>query len=357
MSRTPKPWFRKSTGWWMTEICGRQIKLARGKECRKEAQVRFHELMVECAANPPVDGGAPTVASIIDAYLDQHQRAVGERTYYEHRRLLQKFAEAYGNRHVKDCLPFHLSSWLDQQKRWKSKSTRSTVINAVQASFNWAATQKLIASNPFKGVYQRDDRRRRPMTKEEFQKILVVAGKSCRRRYHGIPSGQRLQHVLFFCRFTGCRPSEARNLKWTDLEHADGYIVLKEHKTVGMSTDPDPRAIPLVWQVKRLLGYLRKKQPHGEYVFVCGRRTKWARGSLPQKLKRIRKIAGIPGDAVLYGVRHRFATSAVENGVHLSELAGLLGHKSTRTTGRYVHVSNPRLADAMTRAVCSRPDA
>ncbi len=38
MPRTAKsPWFRKSTGWWMTTIGGRQVKLAEGRHNRKLA--------------------------------------------------------------------------------------------------------------------------------------------------------------------------------------------------------------------------------------------------------------------------------------------------------------------------------
>ena len=57
MPRPRKPWFRKATGWWMVEIDGRQLKLANGRERKAEAERKYHTLMAEIAANPPVDGG------------------------------------------------------------------------------------------------------------------------------------------------------------------------------------------------------------------------------------------------------------------------------------------------------------
>src|SRR5262245_40960913 len=92
------PWYRRGRGWYV-EWGGRQICLASGPDdaATKAVTVRkFHALMVERAANPPVDGGDPTVASVIDAFLDHDVRRSGTRTYYERRLYLQLFAEAVG---------------------------------------------------------------------------------------------------------------------------------------------------------------------------------------------------------------------------------------------------------------------
>jgi len=40
-------------------------------------------MMLECAANPPVDGGSPSVASVIDAFLDFASRRDAASTFYE----------------------------------------------------------------------------------------------------------------------------------------------------------------------------------------------------------------------------------------------------------------------------------
>ena len=74
MPRPRKPWFRKQTGWWMVAVDGRQEELAQGRDQKAEAECQYHLLMAEIAANPPVDGGDPTVAVIIDAYLDHAHR-------------------------------------------------------------------------------------------------------------------------------------------------------------------------------------------------------------------------------------------------------------------------------------------
>ncbi len=96
--RPPRPWYRKGRGWYV-EIAGQQIRLAKGEktaETKAAAEKRFHELMLECAANPPVDGGSPTVASVIDAFLDYASKRDAESTFYERKLYLQKFADVPG---------------------------------------------------------------------------------------------------------------------------------------------------------------------------------------------------------------------------------------------------------------------
>ncbi len=44
MPRPRKPWFRKSTGWWMVEIDGRQLRRAVGRERKAEAERKYHTI-------------------------------------------------------------------------------------------------------------------------------------------------------------------------------------------------------------------------------------------------------------------------------------------------------------------------
>ena len=61
--------------------------------------------------------------------------------------LRQRFAETHGFRRVndKDCLPFHLTSWLDAHPQWESDWTKAAAVAIIHRPFNWAAKQRLIA--------------------------------------------------------------------------------------------------------------------------------------------------------------------------------------------------------------------
>ena len=76
MARTPKPWFRKQTGWWTVTLGGVKHKLAEGRQNKKAAQTKFLELQLLV---PEAPGSSDTrVASICEAFLvwcERHQAA------------------------------------------------------------------------------------------------------------------------------------------------------------------------------------------------------------------------------------------------------------------------------------------
>lgn len=232
MARPKKPWYRSSRKAWYVEIDGRQELLIRGPKngaTKAEAEQRFHTLMAERLVNPPVDGEAPTVASVIEAFLEYTIRRDAPRTYYERMKYLQAFAEACGWRRIDACKPYHLTRWIDSHPTWVSDWTRSYAVRAVKRPFNWACNQGLIARNPFGPVSQRYGGPRRPMTQEEFTRIIRALGpvRVC------TPASRtariRFLEAFLFLWLSGARPSEARLLKWIDIDFDRCQIVLQQH--------------------------------------------------------------------------------------------------------------------------------
>jgi integrase/recombinase XerD len=362
MSRRAHPWFRAFDGWWYVKIDGKQIKLVRGRDSREAAHDRWHALMAERAANPPIDSPDQTVASIIDVYLSHIARRRSPRTYAECKRYLQWFAEAHGYRLVRECKPIHLTEWIDSKPEWKSDWTIATRLDIVNRPFNWAVRQGLIANNPFRSVKHRVGEPRRPVTDKEFWALLrATAPKrpTGRKRRRRPTAGERFRQVLFFLRYTGARPGELSALRWDEVDLDKRVIVLRHHKTSRMQSKYRPRVIPLVKLVVKLLRRIRHQEsPEAERVFLTGRRTAWNKDSLGLRLRRLRERVGLPESLKLYGVRHGFGTKSILNGVPVKTLSEIMGHTSVRMTEHYIHLAGQveHLADAMQRAVLSRRD-
>jgi hypothetical protein len=73
MARTRRPWYRQGTGWWYVEIDGKQVKLARGRANRSEANARLREVMAEMD-RATAAGATPTVRVLAQQHMIVHHR-------------------------------------------------------------------------------------------------------------------------------------------------------------------------------------------------------------------------------------------------------------------------------------------
>lgn len=374
MARIARPWYFTEKKAYAATVKGRRFILLKGEENPTNATLAAKKLrQILAGSKNDQAAGSLCVADIIERYLKLHQDKYSERAFTERRRYLQLFAEAHGWRKVndRDCLPVHLEEWLAEHPQWVSAWSKAQIVSIVMRPFNWAAKKRLITSNPFRGVEVSRGRPRRPLTDDEFRRLLRAASAG-RRRFHAAgkkrklyPSDlKRLQRpsasarwkmVLVFLRFTGCRPGELANLVWSDIDLANRELVLWRHKTSRKTGKP--RRVPIHPVVLKLLIYLRRLNQPGEYVFLTHRKTRWNRSNLGLRMRRTRTAAGIPDDAKLYGLRHAFGTRAILRGVDLKTLSELMGHTTTRMTEHYVALAGQRdhLAAAMEKINGGQP--
>lgn len=258
------------------------------------------------------------------------------RTFYEKKLNLQEFANDFGARLVSALILYHLERWVADHANWSSVDTKAKVVSQVQAAFNWATRRRLISQNPFAGFSLTGGNRRRPMTAEEFRKLWAACrgGKQSGSRPS---SGRRLREFLLFMKLSGARPAEVRDLRWDQIDAEHDLVILEHHKTSKKTGEA--RVLILVRRLVMLLQTIRERDGGTGFVFQTTRGGPWSRNAPSQKLRRLRKRAGIPDDAVLYGLRHRFATTALLRGLDLKIVATLMGHRTTRMTEHYVHAA------------------
>ena len=60
-------------------------------------------------------------------------------------------------------------------------------------------------------------------------------------------------------------------------------------------------------------------------------------------MRRAVSDAGLPKNATPHSLRHSFATHLMEQGVERQNIQALLGHRDSKSTEVYLHVSNKSL--------------
>lgn len=136
----------------------------------------------------------------------------------------------------------------------------------------------------------------------------------------------------------GLRRSELLNLKLQDIDTRRGMISIINGK------GKKDRSLPISkrW-LEKVKPYYRTYRP-GVYLIEGQYPGKSiSAGSLQKVFERALKDSKIIRPYTIHCLRHSFATHLLENGTDLRYIQELLGHKSSKTTEIYTHVSNNSL--------------
>jgi integrase/recombinase XerD len=142
----------------------------------------------------------------------------------------------------------------------------------------------------------------------------------------------RMSLTLMYC--CGLRVSEALRLRPTDIDGSRRVLCVRNGK------GRKDRYVPLpVRALQRLRAYWRANRPQG-WLFPSGQgggpmTAHFVRSCLRAALAetKIRKKVSC------HTLRHSYATHLLEQGVNVRAIQALLGHKSIRTTCRYLHLT------------------
>jgi integrase/recombinase XerD len=140
--------------------------------------------------------------------------------------------------------------------------------------------------------------------------------------------------MIYSC---GLRRSEVTNIRLRDLDRERGILNVIEAK--GMVD----RIVPVstkVWE--KIDEYFESYRPV-IYLFEGQAGGRYSSESVYRVFKEALRKAGIRKEVGVHALRHSYATHLHENGLDIRYIQELLGHKSTRTTEIYTHVSRRNL--------------
>jgi integrase/recombinase XerD len=141
--------------------------------------------------------------------------------------------------------------------------------------------------------------------------------------------------LIYSC---GLRRSEALNLQLRDVDSERRLLIIRKAK------GRRDRIVPLSEKTLFMLrNYYKMYKPYTWLFEGQNRGDQYSETSLELILKRAVRKAGIDKPVTLHWLRHSYATHLLEGGTDLRYIQELLGHKSSRTTEIYTHVSTKSL--------------
>lgn len=159
------------------------------------------------------------------------------------------------------------------------------------------------------------------LSKEEVAQIL----KSVRNIKH--------KAILSLIYSAGLRRGELINLQINDIDSMRMLIIIRNAK------GKKDRVVNLSAKILQLLRYYFKLYKPKKYLFEGQKGGKYSGNSINHIFKSAKKRVGIKVAGGVHILRHSFATHLHESGHDIRIIQELLGHKSSKTTEIYTHIS------------------
>ena len=223
------------------------------------------------------------------------------------------------------------------QAKGLSPKTVRNLHQILSSAMKLAQEQKLILSDPTEGcaLPRLEHREMQTLPVEQLQSFLREAKDS------GVFGLYYLELA------TGLRRGELLGLKWEDIDLERGDLRVKrqisringEVVEAPLKTKNAYRTLPLAADTIDVLKAQRRKAGDSPWVFPSPTGGPISPDSVLHMLHRVLKRAGLPR-VRFHDLRHTFATLALQNGVDVKTVSGMLGHFSAGfTLDTYAHVT------------------
>jgi integrase len=169
-------------------------------------------------------------------------------------------------------------------------------------------------------------------------------------------SAQVYRTFYLFLMFQGCRPNEARALRWEKVDFKNDMVVIDSafdlNKFRDFTKEKDVRYLPLHPEVREAL--LQLSRHLNGFVFVNRHGRPLSASQVNVHWRQAAAKAGVK--ATCYeGTRHSLASQAINRGVSERIVGDMLGHKTLTSTRRYAKMKAESLKQMWKGETVSKP--
>jgi integrase/recombinase XerD len=258
----------------------------------------------------------------VDAFIEWlRSRRYSENTVKTYSEALRTFLRFYWNKPLSEISNQDLISFNNTYIIGKklSASYQNQIVNAIKLFFDKVEGSKM-----------RVDLVHRPKRAHVLPKVLSMEEVS-----RILNALENIKHkcMLSLIYSAGLRRSELLRMRIRDIDSMRMQLFI--HQSKGRKD----RIVPLSETILLLLRTYYVAYNPTDYLFEGREGDQYSERSLALVLKRACHLAGIRRQVNLHMLRHSYATHLLESGTDLRFIQELLGHRSSRTTEIYTHVS------------------
>ncbi len=231
----------------------------------------------------------------------------------------------------------------EKQPKGLSAKTVRNINQVISSAMDFAIAQKIISENPCKAVAlpKIEHKEMQTIPAEQLQAFLTEA------------KATGVYEMYYIELATGLRRGELLGLRWEDIDMKQGIIRVRRQVAridgkiveAPLKTKNSYRTVTISPQAIEVLKQ-QKAKTNDQYVFPSPNGGPISPDSVNNMLGRVLERARIP-KVRFHDLRHTFATLALQNGVDIKTVSGMLGHFSAGfTLDTYAHVTTAAQKEA-----------
>lgn len=237
--------------------------------------------------------------------------------------------------------------WMEAaREEGATEGTLAKCVSHLRGLLNYAWRTGRADRNVLDGFQVLDSTSRREpsvLTLEEAARLV----KACPKGTFQERRDRMIVLVLYGC---GLRTKELCSLRVQDVDAQRKELFIRQGKGDKERVVPIPPAVHA-----ELLAYLLERRAKRGPLF----RTEGGRAAIRAKhaceaVRRIAEYAGLEGKVTPKTLRHTYATHLMDQGVDIGVLSVLLGHRSPKETGVYLHAFASQRREAVHRLPARR---
>jgi len=222
-----------------------------------------------------------------------------------------------------------------------STVTKARVRSSIKSFLGFLCRKEVIVSNPSDKLESMKLPEKTPeyLSKDQCRIFLKTIEKESTPYYR-----ERDLMIANLLLKTGLRRAEVvgLNVKDIDLEKHVIRVKRKGNREVEITIHPE-----LTENFQKYFETV--KDLANRPLFLSKRGTRLSASSIWHMVKGYSHKSGFNGDVTVHSLRHTFATTLLSNGMSLTYIQALMGHKSSQTTSRYLHFQNSELNEAFNK--------
>jgi integrase/recombinase XerD len=264
------------------------------------------------------------MSNALEAFLDYIVivRALSPSTISAYKRDLTQYEEFIN----KDISSSNLDDMISFLSTIKNRRTLNRKISSINSFFDFCIKEQFLSDKP------KIKLSKVPSTLPKFLEFDEILG-ALKHIDRSDWLGERNFAFLLFLYASGCRVSEAINVKISDIE--DEWLKIRNAK------GDKERIVPLApHALKAIEKYLRVRKFESEYIWLNYKGEKMSRITAFKLAKTY--LGNSP-----HVLRHSYATAMILGGADLRVVQELLGHASINTTQIYTHLHREDLAQTL----------